>query len=322
MAAALVIIKMTGDSPTNATPGSRQDLALSTVITFINQSDAGVSTWAWTLVDKPRGSSAVLSSSSASTTTLTADIAGTYLVNLTVNNDTANSDQVGAAVLTPNHSLRKPAAGETLEFDTIAYPTPLSYSQGWAGSEQTNYDIIDTISGSGGLSAIVTLSPYTIAKAGDLDQIVSTGVLGGGSTTTGIWFYTLTSAHITGANFWWYPGTSRTVKCTLWDVHAGTATVTGTVSTTGVGSFTCSLSSTALTSGKLYALTMWDTSGSDYSKFTFHTADPFSHEIPMPQRGGDYIMYNTWGAYASLDAFPDSPASNERYPIEPILTIP
>lgn len=106
----------------DGTPGSDTDLELGNTITFSNQDNTGVSTWLWTLEDKPASSAAALATPAASTTDLTPDVEGTYLVSLSINAG-ADDDQVVAAVRTLRARLRIPSAGERVEEDS---------SRGWA----------------------------------------------------------------------------------------------------------------------------------------------------------------------------------------------
>ena len=55
-------------------------------------------TYAWTLTTRPAGSSAVLSSATAAKPTLTADVAGTYVVSLIVNDGPANSNPATVSI--------------------------------------------------------------------------------------------------------------------------------------------------------------------------------------------------------------------------------
>lgn len=121
MAIANIIIQQ-GDG--NQTPESRDDLVLNSVVTLLNQSNTGVTSWIWQMVDKPSGSTAVLSSSTVASPTFTPDIAGTYLIRLMVNSG-VSTDQKGAAVKTTHFRYRIPAASEEGEFDSV---------RGWAGA--------------------------------------------------------------------------------------------------------------------------------------------------------------------------------------------
>lgn len=139
--AQIIFHQPTGDGYTN--PGSRDDLLLyngtsTTIITVNNVDNTGVSSWQWTIVDKPTGSTAVFASSgtkisTASTDTFNPDIVGTYLIKLAINAGAA-TDQKGAAVKTANLHYRIPAASETIEFDGY---------RGWAVATNLALKVLD-----------------------------------------------------------------------------------------------------------------------------------------------------------------------------------
>lgn len=114
MASAAIIFQQNLDG--YAISCSRDDLALNLPVTMLNQDNTGVTTWLWTMLDRPVGSSAAIVTPTASTTTFTPDVIGTYLIKLIVNGGEAFQKK-GAAVKTINLLYRIPAATETTEFD-------------------------------------------------------------------------------------------------------------------------------------------------------------------------------------------------------------
>lgn len=96
---------------------SRDDLVLIDVITFGNATIVG--SYAWTLLDKPTGSAAALSSASNPTTNLIPDVEGTYLVRLVT--DGVDSNQRGAGIKFSRYGFRAPAATETLEYGVTGW---------------------------------------------------------------------------------------------------------------------------------------------------------------------------------------------------------
>lgn len=122
---------MTAQIAIEGVPGSYVDLPAGTLVNLSNVNNTGVLGWTWELVDIPAGSTAALDDPSSSTPTFTADIAGTYLINLSTYTDAGkttldDTDQKGAGVnLQPPLVMtwRIPAAGETIEFDA---------NRGWA----------------------------------------------------------------------------------------------------------------------------------------------------------------------------------------------
>ena len=78
-----------------ANAGSDQTVNMNTSVTLDGTASVDLNgnalTYAWTLTSKPNGSSAALSSSTASKPTFTADVAGVYIASLVVNNGTLSS---------------------------------------------------------------------------------------------------------------------------------------------------------------------------------------------------------------------------------------
>ncbi len=78
-----------------ANAGSDQTVNMKTLVTLDGTASVDLNgnalTYAWTLTSKPDGSSAALSSSTASKPTFTADVAGVYLARLVVNNGMSSS---------------------------------------------------------------------------------------------------------------------------------------------------------------------------------------------------------------------------------------
>lgn len=116
MTEARIIISQLGAS---GPPGiARRDLVLDEVVTLSNQDNTGVRSWRWRLLDKPDGSTAALSGAVQATATFTPDVAGSYLIELQV--DEGRGGQVTrtiAAVLEAFGAtyIRWPAAGERNE---------------------------------------------------------------------------------------------------------------------------------------------------------------------------------------------------------------
>lgn len=115
---------------------------LATAFTLSNFDDTGVLGWRWTLLDRPTGSSAVLSSTTAASINITPDVEGTYFIRLETFTDAGrtqlddNDEQViGIRYATPLDWLI-PAAGQT---------TQLGGLRGWA--EQVNEILRETHDG-------------------------------------------------------------------------------------------------------------------------------------------------------------------------------
>jgi len=95
-----------------------------------NYSNTGVLAWEWTLVDRPIGSSAVLTTPTPQTAKVTPDVAGgTYLVRLVTYSDVgatvvdgADEQCIGIRFPSP-FDHRIPAAGETTQFSSRGWAT-------------------------------------------------------------------------------------------------------------------------------------------------------------------------------------------------------
>ena len=93
-------------SVTNAAPvanaGVAQNVVAGSAVTLDGSASSDANgdtlTYAWTLTSKPAGSSAALSSATSAKPTFTADVAGTYVASLTVNDGKVNSTAVTVTI--------------------------------------------------------------------------------------------------------------------------------------------------------------------------------------------------------------------------------
>ena len=127
MANAIVIIDQAG-LPAGVPGAPREDLALfggANPVVLTNGDDVGVVAWAWTLVDRPNGSAAVLATPATLSASFNPDVEGSYLIRL-VTRDAAGevyTDETIGAVVLPVTGWRIPAAWETTQFHA---------TRGWA----------------------------------------------------------------------------------------------------------------------------------------------------------------------------------------------
>jgi hypothetical protein len=121
------------DQPTNPTtpvgqPGvARKDLVLGQPVVLRNSDDTDVSRWIWALVDQPLTSTAILSGTSSSQVTFTPDVAGSYLIRLTVGDGLAGQIDLRVAAILDTAGYRYPATGETA--DSVNWPD--NDEKGW-----------------------------------------------------------------------------------------------------------------------------------------------------------------------------------------------
>lgn len=116
-------------------------LAVPHTITLSLSSSAGITAYEWVLVDRPAGSASVLSDPAVASPTFDPDLPGTYLVQCTVNGGTAYG-RIAVAFTTQVRALRKPAAGETSEYDS---------ARGWMAALEDLFDKFDALVGSSGI---------------------------------------------------------------------------------------------------------------------------------------------------------------------------
>ena len=97
-----------------ANAGVSQNVTIASVVTLTGagSTDANYDTltYIWSVASKPTGSTAALSSTSALSPTFTADLAGTYVFNLIVNDGKVNSSNVSAVTVTASAVNSAPVA--------------------------------------------------------------------------------------------------------------------------------------------------------------------------------------------------------------------
>jgi hypothetical protein len=100
--ATVVVSAAVGNAPPVADPGKNQIVANGALVTLdgSGSSDANrdVLSYKWVLLSKPSGSNATLSDDGAAMPTFTADVPGTYVASLKVNDSTVDSAAVSVAV--------------------------------------------------------------------------------------------------------------------------------------------------------------------------------------------------------------------------------
>jgi len=150
-----------------ATP--QLDLAPGTVVTATNFNNTGIVSWAWTIVDKPPGSTAALSSASAANPTFTVDVEGSYLLSLTVNAGLGDELTVRglAAVRQVKTGARIPAASETSEADA---------NDGWAVDVDALLRALDATRGDPNLQVAVNTDGVA-RSAGEIVYVDSVGTI-------------------------------------------------------------------------------------------------------------------------------------------------
>lgn len=143
------------DQPANAEPigvagRARDDIVAGAVVNLRNDNNTGVTTYFWSLVDKPPGSSTSISNPLASVASMTPDVAGTYRVYLRVNNgrDRKGMEDYTTVIVRDAAGFRKPAYLEGVESDFLL--SPGVYNEvGWLHETRLRMHADDNRAGSG-----------------------------------------------------------------------------------------------------------------------------------------------------------------------------
>jgi len=115
----------------NGLPTPNESYAIGGTVSLTNADNTGVSTWAWTLLSKPAGSAAALTTPTASSSSFVADLEGSYRIRLVTNDGSALAV---ARVRSTHVSLALFAKDETSEGDA---------TEGWAKAWRDNNQALD-----------------------------------------------------------------------------------------------------------------------------------------------------------------------------------
>lgn len=125
MASALIRIdQAANDIPVGVAGRSRDDILSGQVVQLRNADDTGVRSWQWSIVDRPGGSAASLSSPVDAAPTFTPDTFGSYLIQLIVNEGRTGEVDRRIVAVRDALDLRVPAAGETSEANWLISGSP------------------------------------------------------------------------------------------------------------------------------------------------------------------------------------------------------
>jgi hypothetical protein len=131
-----------------ANAGVAQNVTTGSVVTLTGagSSDANgdTLTYIWSFASKPTSSTAALSSTSVVSPTFTADLAGTYVVNLLVNDGKVNSTNVSAVTVTASAANSAPVANAGVNQTVTRSGTPsvVTVTLTGAGSTDANGDTL------------------------------------------------------------------------------------------------------------------------------------------------------------------------------------
>jgi len=131
MASIELVISQTGNPPPGGyTFGPREDIVTGSLLNIVNSptGNQGVTLWFWELVDQPATSNIVFAAPNTVAQSFTPLVAGSYLIELTINNNIVGRVRVGIESAT---QLRTTAVGEATE---------ASLAAGWARNQQLNVE--------------------------------------------------------------------------------------------------------------------------------------------------------------------------------------
>jgi len=162
-----VTAAVTNSAPV-ANAGSDQNVttASGVPLTGAASTDANGDTLAytWSFASKPSGSTAALSSTSSVSPTFTADLAGTYVINLIVNDGKVNSSNVSAVTVTASAANSAPVAnaGTNQTVTRTGTPATVTVILNGTGSTDANGD---TLTYSWAITTLPTSSAATLSSA-------------------------------------------------------------------------------------------------------------------------------------------------------------
>ena len=160
-----------------ANAGVSQNVTIASVVTLTGagSTDANYDTltYIWSFASKPTGSTAALSSTSALSPTFTADLAGTYVVNLIVNDGKVNSSNVSAVTVTASAVNSAPVAnaGANQTVTRSGAPAVVTVTLNGTASTDANGDTLTYLwalttrptSSTASLSSTTVVSPTFVA---------------------------------------------------------------------------------------------------------------------------------------------------------------
>ncbi len=160
-----------------ANAGANQNVTTTSVVTLSGTGSTDANgdtlTYAWSFASKPTNSTAALSSATASAPTFTADLAGTYVVNLIVNDGKVNSSNVSAVTVTASAANSTPVAnaGTNQTVTRTGTPAVITVTLNGTGSTDANGDTLTYLwaittkptSSTAALSSTTAASPTFVA---------------------------------------------------------------------------------------------------------------------------------------------------------------
>ena len=168
--AVVTVIASAANSAPVANAGTAQSVTTGAVVTLSGTGSTDANgdtlTYRWTLASKPTNSTATLSSATAASPTFTADLSGTYLANLEVNDGKVDSSNVGTVAVTAAAANSAPVANAGTTQTVTRVNGTITITLNGTGSTDANGDTLTykwTIAYQPSTST-VTLSSSTVAS--------------------------------------------------------------------------------------------------------------------------------------------------------------
>ena len=164
-----VIASATNSAPV-ANAGSAQSVSIASVVTLngTGSTDANgdTLTYRWTLTSKPTSSTAALSSATAASPTFTADLAGSYVASLVVNDSKVDSTNTSTVTITASAANSAPVANAGPVQTVSRTGGTVTVTLTGAGSTDANSDTLTykwTVGYQPATSSITLLLPTTVS---------------------------------------------------------------------------------------------------------------------------------------------------------------
>ena len=181
-----------------ANAGVNQNVTTGSTVTLVSSGSTDANgdtlTYRWSMASVPSTSSAALSSSTNASPTFTADVSGTYVVNLIVNDGKVDSSNVGAVTITASAANSAPvaSAGSNQTVTLTGSPAVVTVTLDGTGSTDANGDTLTYLwaitskptSSAASLSSTTASSPTFVADIAGV--YVATLIVNDGKVNSGV----------------------------------------------------------------------------------------------------------------------------------------
>jgi hypothetical protein len=141
---AVTVTASTANSAPVANAGTNQSVTTGAVVTLTGSGSTDANnntlTYLWTWASKPTNSTAALTSATTASPAFTADLAGTYVANLVVNDGIVNSSNVGSVTITASNLNAAPVANAGTAQTVARVNGTITVTLSGTGSTDANND--------------------------------------------------------------------------------------------------------------------------------------------------------------------------------------